>query len=435
MDKFQSAATFKAGSSTATIDGTAIAGSDYIATQGTVTFKPGETTQIINTTILDDAIFEDPETFKVKLTNPTNTTIKTAEGNATIIDGGTKYKLDPSNSGTVSILDNDPQIPKLTQPLPNILSIEGGIDKSFLKFTKIAQEGLGKNETFAFVVDDDKGRIGGIAPGAEGYLNAALDRSKVIFSNLGNNSVDRKFDLGSQRTLKFAPGDRVEFGSIVDDTIDKVKLDLQSGKPTSKVLFSLPSANADNGNQAQFTPLPNDGGYEIAWSNTIDSKATPVYNDLVFKVESLNNFTAPVGTNLQGDGEGEVLDLRNFAGKTLKIDTVAVSDAGYNNYIGFYAVADVQGTLANGLKVTDVGYAEAAIKSAVLRSFKSETQSDRQVAGGEILAPVVIANGTFEDFLENNPQNQANSNIHAYFNYLGANTDKVDRFRLLGDIR
>ncbi len=46
---------------------------------------------------------------------------------------------------------------------------------------------------------------------------------------------------------------------------------------------------------------------------------------------------------------------------------------------------------------------------------------------------MVITNGTFEDFLNRNPQNQAGGNIHAYFNYLGANTDKVDHFRLLGD--
>jgi hypothetical protein len=48
------------------------------------------------------------------------------------------------------------------------------------------------------------------------------------------------------------------------------------------VLFSLPIANADNGNQAKFTPLANDGGYEIAWSNAIDRKATPVYSIELF---------------------------------------------------------------------------------------------------------------------------------------------------------
>jgi RHS repeat-associated protein len=69
-----------------TIDGTAISGSDYTATKGTLTFKPGETTQIVNATILNDVLFEDTETFKVKLTNPTNATLKTAESIATIIN-------------------------------------------------------------------------------------------------------------------------------------------------------------------------------------------------------------------------------------------------------------------------------------------------------------------------------------------------------------
>jgi Domain of unknown function (DUF4114) len=110
-----------------------------------------------------------------------------------------------------------------------------------------------------------------------------------------------------------------------------------------------------------------------------------------------------------------------------------VGDSVYKSYIGFYAVEDTQGTLASGLKVSDAGYAEAAIRSALLRSFKTESTSDLNVTGGKILAPVVIANGTFEDYLKRNPQNQASSDIHAYFDYIGANTDKVDHFRLLGD--
>jgi uncharacterized delta-60 repeat protein len=70
-----------------TLDGNAVAGSDYTATQGKITFNPGEpTTQTVTATILDDAIFEDLETFKVKLTNPTNATLAKTEGTATIID-------------------------------------------------------------------------------------------------------------------------------------------------------------------------------------------------------------------------------------------------------------------------------------------------------------------------------------------------------------
>jgi Domain of unknown function (DUF4114) len=99
-----------------------------------------------------------------------------------------------------------------------------------------------------------------------------------------------------------------------------------------------------------------------------------------------------------------------------------------------YEVEDEAGTLANGLKPTDVGYAEAAIQSAVLATiFKSQVDKGLTLSGGKILAPVVVANGTFNDFLKNNPLNKADSNVHAYFNFVGANTDKVDHFRLLGD--
>ncbi len=330
----------------------------------------------------------------------------------------------------------DAKIFQLIQSSENLLQIQGGTEKSLLKFTKIGQEGVGKNEVIAFVVDDAQGQIGGIAPGAAGYLAAALGKSQVIFSNLGNNSKDIGFDRDSQRYLNFAPGERVQFALIADDTLDKIKADLATGKSTDKVLFSLPEANPGNTNQAKFTVIPNNGGYEIAWEDNLnEGKGTgnTDFNDLVLKVETLDNFTAPIGTGLQGKSEGELLDFRSFAGQNLKVDTVSVSDAGYNNYIGFYAVEDAQGTLANGLKVGDIGYAEAAIKSAILRGAKTETQLDLAVSGGKIFAPVVIANGTFEDFLNRNPKNEANSNIHAYFNYLGANTDKVDHFRLLGD--
>ncbi len=99
-----------------------------------------------------------------------------------------------------------------------------------------------------------------------------------------------------------------------------------------------------------------------------------------------------------------------------------------------YEVEDEKGTLANGLKPTDEGYAEAAIRSAVLSTrFTSQADTSLSVAGGKILAPVVVANGTFENFLNQNPTNKADGGIHAYFNFIGANTDKVDHFRLLGD--
>ena len=55
----------------ATTNGTALAGSDYTAAHGTLTFGPGETNQTIAIPILNDAVAEVTEYFRVTLSSPT----------------------------------------------------------------------------------------------------------------------------------------------------------------------------------------------------------------------------------------------------------------------------------------------------------------------------------------------------------------------------
>jgi hypothetical protein len=70
-----------------TANGTALAGSDYTATTGTLTFNPGVTSQTISIPILNDAINEANETFTLKLTSPTNAILGgTATVTTTITD-------------------------------------------------------------------------------------------------------------------------------------------------------------------------------------------------------------------------------------------------------------------------------------------------------------------------------------------------------------
>jgi hypothetical protein len=129
------------------------------------------------------------------------------------------------------------------------------------------------------------------------------------------------------------------------------------------------------------------------------------------------------------------LDLTNYGGQTLKVDTVTKGDAAYTNNVGFYSVQDAIGTikLADGstLKPGDANYAVEAIRSAILQAGKIDSKLGRDIAGGEIYAPVVVAQGSFNDFVSKNPTNGGGGNkIHAYFNYLGANTDNFDHFKL-----
>ena len=69
----------------ATAPGTAST-SDYTTTSGTVTFTPGQTTQPVVVSLVNDILVESAETFTVGLSSPTNATITDGSGQATITD-------------------------------------------------------------------------------------------------------------------------------------------------------------------------------------------------------------------------------------------------------------------------------------------------------------------------------------------------------------
>ena len=68
----------------ATSDGSAFAGRDYMATNGTLQFGPGERIKVIQIPILDDILLEGDETFTVALTNSVNGGIG-AQSRATVV--------------------------------------------------------------------------------------------------------------------------------------------------------------------------------------------------------------------------------------------------------------------------------------------------------------------------------------------------------------
>lgn len=67
-----------------TTDGTATAGSDYVAANGTLVFKPGETAKTVSITVNGDTAVESDETVTASLLNPVNATLKVASAVGTI---------------------------------------------------------------------------------------------------------------------------------------------------------------------------------------------------------------------------------------------------------------------------------------------------------------------------------------------------------------
>jgi uncharacterized repeat protein (TIGR01451 family) len=72
----------------ATQDGTALAGQDYVATSGEVSFAPGESSQVVEVPVNADAEAELPETFTLGLSGASGAAIAVSTGTATILDQG-----------------------------------------------------------------------------------------------------------------------------------------------------------------------------------------------------------------------------------------------------------------------------------------------------------------------------------------------------------
>ncbi len=70
----------------ATASGTAVSGSDFLNTSGTLTFTPSTRSRTISVRVYGDRLPEANEIFFVNLSNATNATITKAQGIGTILN-------------------------------------------------------------------------------------------------------------------------------------------------------------------------------------------------------------------------------------------------------------------------------------------------------------------------------------------------------------
>ncbi len=81
----------------ASADGTATAGSDYVARSGTLTFAPGTTAQGVAITVNGDTALEPNETFSVGLSGVSNASIARATGAGTILNDDVVVTVGPAS--------------------------------------------------------------------------------------------------------------------------------------------------------------------------------------------------------------------------------------------------------------------------------------------------------------------------------------------------
>jgi hypothetical protein len=392
-----------------------------------------------------DADAGDVLTYSAKLANNTalptwltfNPTTRTFAGTPGTTDIGNlqitvtatdKAGLTATNSFGLNIAGNN--LPIISGLIPGI-----SIDKNLFKTSEstkgfgiqvVSQKPTNKvNEIGIFAVDDITGKIGSLIPGTTEYLKAALNLAKPILTTLAGDFINL-----DKQEFEIDPNKVYCFFEIQDGSIAELKQQIVSGQIPTNILFSFPDSSGNSPIKVTNNTISN--GYKVSINN----------DELVLNVVKLDgaNVNRPIGSQSQTTPEGRTIDLTNYTG-ALKADIITKSSAAYTNHIGFYTVEDSIGSikLSDGtiLKPGDANYAVEAIKNALTNSLqagKIDTKTDITITGGKIYAPVVVAQGTLTDFITKNPTNGGGVNaIHAYFNYVGANSDKIDHFRLIGN--
>jgi myo-inositol-hexaphosphate 3-phosphohydrolase/phosphodiesterase/alkaline phosphatase D-like protein len=338
-----------------------------------------------------------------------------------------QFEVTPTVAATPTPTPTPTPIPvgaTLTKSADNdVFTLKGGSGKPKLQVNLTGRNSNQVNELGVFTVDDATGKIDGIAPGAVGYAEAALKRSQTIFSTISN--VPNGFNPNElNSSLEFGDGNNVRFYLVKNSTTDAVR----SGQtPISSLQFSDPTTQKITAN--------GDGSFSLAFKDGSGNNTD--FNNLVVKIQSSTQ-ALPLGTSLQGKKEGEVIDLRGVTGK-VKADFTVNREAGFNNLVGFYKVVDENGGIdTNGdgkfdLRPQDAGYAQAAINARVgdinlsVSNQGTANFNDKSLTGGSIFAPFLITNGGTVEQVLSGQTNQV------YFAYLGANSDKVDHVRLLGN--
>ncbi|MGB3207519.1 MAG: DUF4114 domain-containing protein [Crinalium sp.] len=299
-----------------------------------------------------------------------------------------------------------------------------GLDAPKIKVSLKGRSSKLVNELGVFFTDDASGKIDGLAPGSAGYTEAALSRSQTILSAIANNP--NGFNSDNLTRIIELNGANLRFYLVKNSTSDNVRKGITA---TTEVIFGDTSSQ-------KTTDLGNNS-FSLAWKD--GNNSVNDFQDLVVNIQSTtDSFT--LGTRMQGKPQGENLDLRDITGQ-VKADFIVNREAAFNNFVGFYQVADplIGGIDTNGDGKADVlpgdaGYAQAAVRGRVQGiDLAVNNQGTATATGtfqsGAIFAPFIIVDGS-PDAVLNSAANQA---PEVYFTYLGANSDNRDHIRMLGN--
>ena len=321
---------------------------------------------------------------------------------------------------------NDPNA-RLSATDNNLIAISG-TDSTRLSVSVNSQAARELGEVLVIATDNEQGDIDGLAPGSDGYLQAALGRATVLFSAFPAGGFE---GLMPKRTLAVNGGQFLQLATVKDGSL----ADLLSGEG-GELLFAI--ANANRNSQSAVTNRSSSTEGDLVLNLSLPGSSN---NDLVLEFSQGNDAFIPLstGTQRQGnDAESEIIDLTGLAGSSVTAAIEVFREASFDNTVGFYTIEDADGTVrdpltGNLLKPGESGYQQAALANRVSLTLTGENGQTKQFSAeletGKLLSTFIVIDATVDDLLGGSSFDSDG----VYFNHIGANTDGKDHVRLFGD--
>ena len=282
-----------------TANGTALAGSDYTASGGTVSWNAGELgTKTIAIPVTDDTLVEPAETFSVTLVNPVNASLgamKTAT--ATLTDNDSNLQI---ASATYSVSETGPvstvsvtRIGSLATPASVQYATANGTATAGSDYTAASgtlswAAGDGAAKTFVVPIANDT-----LVEGAETF---SVTLANPAGATLGATSTATVTLNDNDSMLQFSAA-----GYVVSEIAGNVVLSVNRiGNPSQAVSVSYATANGTASSGFDYTARTG----VLSWAAndaTPKTIAIPVTNDLInegpesFVVTLLNGVNASLG--------------------------------------------------------------------------------------------------------------------------------------------
>ncbi|TDK50633.1 beta strand repeat-containing protein, partial [Algoriphagus formosus] len=240
----------------ATSDGTAIAGSDYTATSGTLSFAAGETSKTVDVTVIGDETVELDETLTLTLSNPTGTAVVIADGSGI----GTI-----TNDDQAAVTIADVTVDENSGTATLTLTLDNAVDGGFSVEASTAD---------------------GTATTADGDYTAVIGQA-LTFAGTAGETETFSITLGADTKVEVDETVSISMSNLVPVTVDPADVNITDGATLTinnddqaTLTIADVSGNEDDGDITVTVTLDNavDGGFDVDLS-TADGTATTANSD------------------------------------------------------------------------------------------------------------------------------------------------------------